>query len=179
MAWLKNNWRVLLRVPVLIGSAVFLFGVIVLLRSFVQSSPELVTVDLALPSVTTKSEEVELTLYENETVASPHKVTLELSSDPLQRYTAILTALRDNFSDLWPQTLPLPDVFWLESGGSRSLTLHFTFDEPIAVTVMEEYRLYQSIVMTLQNNGANQVHILVNDNADTFLGHIALGNSLD
>jgi hypothetical protein len=179
MSWLKTNWRVLLRVPVLIGLAVFLFGLVVLLRSFVQSSPELVTVDLAQPSVTTKAEEVELTLYETETVSSPLRLTLELPSDPLQRYTAILTALRDNLATLWPQALALPDVFWLESGGSRSVTLHFTFDNPIAVTVMEELRLYQSIVTTLQNNGANQVHILVNDNADTFLGHIALGNSLD
>jgi hypothetical protein len=179
MPWLKNNWRVLLRVPVLIGLAVFLFGMAALLRSFVQFSPELVTVDLALPSVTTKSEEVELTLYENETVERPLRITLELSADPIQRYSTIVTALRDNLPELWPQTLPLPEVFWLESGGSRSITLHFTFDTPIATTVMKEYRLYQSVVTTLQNNGANQVHILVNDNADTFLGHIALENSLD
>lgn len=180
MPWLRTNWRVLLRVPVLIGLAVFLFGLVVLLRSFVQTSPELVTVDLKPLAITTQSEEVELTLYETETVSSPLRVTLELARDPIQRYTAILTALRDNLATtLWPQALPLPDVFWLESGGSRSITLHFTFDDPIAVTVMEEFRLYQSIVTTLQNNGANQVHILVNDNADTFLGHIALENTLD
>jgi hypothetical protein len=179
MSWLRDNWRVLLRVPVLIGLAVFLFGLTVLFRSFVQTYPELVTVDLAQPSVRTRAEEVELTRYETETVERPLRVTLELSDDPVQRYTAILSALRDNLADLWPQALPLPAVFWLESGGSRSLTLHFTLDEPMAVTVMEEFRLYQSIVTTLQTNGANRVHIVVNDNADTFLGHIALENSLD
>ena len=179
MSWLRTNWRFLLRVPVLVGLAVFLFGVIALFRSFVQTSPDLTTVDLAQPSLTTRSEEIELTLFEDETVERPLRVTLELASDPLQRYTAILTALRDNLPELWPQVLPLPNVFWLESGNSRSVTLHFTFDDPIAVTVMEEFRLYRSIVTTLQNNGANEVHIVVNDNADTFLGHIALGNSLD
>jgi hypothetical protein len=179
MPWLRNNWRVLLRVPVLIGLAVFLFGLVVLLRSFVQSSPPLVITDLIQPFVTTKSEDVELTLYETEAVERPLRVTLELSDDPAQRYTAILTALRNHLAELWPKALPLPDVFWLESGGNRSVTLHFTFDTPIAITVMKEFRLYRSIVTTLQNNGANQVHILVNDNADTFLGHIALENSLD
>jgi hypothetical protein len=177
MAWLRTNWRFLLRVPVLIGLAVFLFGLVVLFRSFTRTSPELVTVDQTLPSVTTKTEEVELALYETETVERPLRVTLELSSDPLQRYGVIVAALRDNLLELWPQALPLPNVFWLESGGS--VTLHFTFDTPVAVTVMEEFRLYQSIVTTLRNNGANGVHIVVNDNADTFLGHIALENSLD
>jgi hypothetical protein len=179
MSWLRTNWRFLLRVPVLVGVAVFLFGLVVLFRSFTRTWPELVTVDQMSPSVTTKPEEIELALYETETVERPLRVTLELSSDPVQRYSAILTALRDNLPELWPQALPLPDVFWLESGGSRNVTLHFTFDAPIAVTVMEEYRLYQSIVTTLRNSGANGVHIIVNDNADTFLGHIGLENSLD
>jgi hypothetical protein len=179
MNWLRTNWRIFLRVPVLIGLALFLFGAVSLLRSFAPVSVPLTKTDLDIPTVTTKPENIELTRYETDTVEQPLPVTLELSSDPAQRYTAVLTALRDKLNGLWPQALPLPELFLLESGNSRSVTLHFTFDKPIAVTVMDEYRLYKSIITTLTNNGANQVHILVNDNADTFLGHIALENALD
>jgi hypothetical protein len=187
--WLKRNWRVLLRVPVLVGLALFLFGLVVLLRSLSSPSSPLVTVDLTLPAVTTKPEEIELTLYETESVERPLRLTLELSNDPAQRYEAILTALRDTLQNddpaqdaqtpnLWPRALPLPDIFLLETSGNRDLTLHFTFDQSIAVSVINEVRLYNSIVTTLARNGANQVHIIVNDNAETFLGHIGLENSL-
>ncbi len=179
MTWLRTYWRIFLRIPVLAGFAILLFGVVSLLRSFAPVSVPLTTTDFTLPTVTTKAENIELTLYEDESVERPAPVTLELSSDPAQRYTAILTALRDNLSGLWPQALPLPELFLLESGNSRSVTLHFSFDKPIAVTVMDEYRLYKSIITTLANNGANQVHILVNDNAETFLGHLALENALE
>jgi hypothetical protein len=179
MNLLRKNWRIILRVPVLIGLALFLFGFISLLRSFVQINPPLVTTDLTLPTVTSKPEEIELTVFEDGQVERPIRLTLELSDEPTQRYTAMLTALRENLAALWPQALPLPDIFLLETGNTRDVTLHFTFDQPIAVSVMDEVRLYNSIVTTLSRNGANQVHILVNDNAETFLGHISLGNSLE
>jgi hypothetical protein len=175
-------------VPVLIGLAIFLFGLLAFFRSLPTSSPPLLTVDLSLPTVSTQAEEVELTLYETETIERPLRVTLELSDDPTQRYTAILTALRDHLQDdlaqdvetpnLWPRALPLPDIFLLETNGSPAITLHFTFDQPLAVSVMNEIRLYNSIVSTLARNGAGQVHVLANGSAETFLGHIALENSL-
>jgi hypothetical protein len=179
MKWLRTNWRVVLRVPVLVGLAVFLFGLTTLLRSFVQSSPPLITTDLALPTVTTTSQEIELTLYESHDVRRPVRVTLELPTDPSQRYRMLLTAVRDNLGGVWSQALPLPEVFLLEDNNSRSVTLHFRFDEPITVSVIDEVRLYNSIIATLKANGANQVHLLVNDNAETFLGHVSLDNALD
>lgn len=179
MNWLKTNWRFVLRVPVLIGLAIFLFGLITFVRSFVQTPPPLVTVDLAVPEVTTTPQEVELTLYENQEVKLPKRLTLELSNDPVQRYSTLLGAVRDNLPGVWPENLPLPEVFLLEGGNSRNVTLHFRFDEPIAVSVVAEVRLYNSIIATLQANGANQVHLLVNDNSDTFLGHLSLDNALD
>jgi hypothetical protein len=189
MNWLRENWRVILRVPVLVGVALFLFGLFAFLRSFPSPTTPLTTTDFALPTATTQSEEIELTLFESDTVERPVRVSLELSSDPSQRYTAILTALRDALQNgdpaqdaerpnVWPRGLPLPDIFLLETSGNRDLTLHFTFDQPIPVSVMTEVRLYNSIVTTLTRNGASQVHLLVNDNAETFLGHIALENSL-
>jgi hypothetical protein len=179
MNWFRTNWRGVVRVPVLIGLAIFLFGLVTFFRSFVQLTPQLVTTDLALPTIVTKTENIELTLYETESVERPFPITLELSHDPVQRYAAILTALRDNLAGVWPQTLPLPEIFSLEENNARKVTLHFKFDKPVAVSVIDEVRLYNSIVTTLLANGANQVHLLVNDNSETFLGHLSLGNSLD
>jgi hypothetical protein len=179
MSWLKTNWRVFLRVPVLLGLAIFLFGLVTLARSFVQVTPPLTTVEFAVPEVVTTAQDIELTLYENNEVRLPRRVTLELSSDPVQRYSAILSAVRDNLAGVWPQALPLPDIFLLEDTNSRNLTLHFRIDEPVAVSVLDEVRIYNSIIRTLLSNGANEVHLLVNDNADTFLGHLSLGNTLD
>ncbi len=176
MNWLRTNWRVVLRVPVLIGMVIFLFGLVTLLRSFIQLSPPLVTTDLALPSVTTSAQEIELTLYETHEVKQPLRITLELPSEPAERYQVILAAVRDNLA-VWPPALPLPDVFPLEAG--RDVTLHFKFDAPIAVSVIDEVRIYNSIIATLKANGANQVHLLVNDNSETFLGHLSLGNGLN
>ncbi len=178
MNWLRTHWRVVLRGPVLVGLAVFLFGLFTLLRSFVQTTPPLTTVELDLPTVTTTAQDIELTLYEDHVVKRPLRVTLELPTDPAGRYRVILAAVQSNLG-VWPQALPLPEVFLLEENNSRNVTLHFRFEESIAVSVIEEVRLYNSIIATLQANGANQVHLLVNDNAETFLGHLSLGNALN
>jgi hypothetical protein len=177
--WLRTNWRVVLRVPVLVGLALFLFGFVTLVRSFVQVSPPLVTTDLNLPTVTTRTENIELTIYETNVVKNPVPVMLELPANPSRRYAVILAAVRDNLTGVWPEALELPEIFLLEENNSRNVTLHFRFDEPPAVSVIDEVRIYNSIIATLQANGANHVHLLVNDNAETFLGHLALDNALN
>jgi hypothetical protein len=179
MFWLKSNWRVFLRVPVLLGLAIFLFGFVTLLRSFVQVTPPLTTTEFDTPQIETTAQDIELTLYETNEIKLPRRVTLELSSDPVQRYRTILSTVRDNLAGVWPQALPVPEIFLLEDSNSRNVTLHFRVDEPVAVSVLDEVRIYNSIISTLLANGANEVHLLVNDNADTFLGHLSLGNTLD
>jgi ABC-type transport system involved in multi-copper enzyme maturation permease subunit len=178
MSWLRSNWRVLLRVPVLVGFALLLFGLIALVRSFVPASVPLTTVELNLPEVTTQRRTVELTLYETDSLKKPLNVELELATDPAQQYTTILGSVRDNLPGVWPEDLPLPDIFVLEND-ARNITLHFRYEESLAVSVIDEARIYNSILTTLKSNGANQVHLLVNDNSDTFLGHLSLDNALD
>jgi hypothetical protein len=175
--WFRTNWRVLLRVPVLVGLAVFLFGFVTFLRSFVQVALPLVSVDLVSPEVTTTTQDIELTLYQDHVVKRPQRVTLDLPSDPAQRYRVILGAVRDTLG-VWPQALELPEVFLLE-GNAGNVILHFRFEDPVMVSVIDEVRVYNSIIATLQANGATQVYLLVNDNAETFLGHVSLSNVLN
>jgi ABC-type transport system involved in multi-copper enzyme maturation permease subunit len=178
MSWLRSNWRVLLRVPVLVGSALLLFGLIALVRSFAPALVPLTTVELNVPEVTTQRRTVELTLYETDSLKKPLNVELELATDPVHQYTTILGSVRDNLPGVWPEDLPLPHIFVLEND-ARDITLHFRYEESLAVSVIDEVRIYNSILTTLKANGANQVHLLVNDTSDTFLGHLSLDNALD
>jgi hypothetical protein len=178
MSWLRTNWRVLLRVPVLIGFALLLVGLIAMVRSFAPVSVPLTSVELALPEVTTQRRNLELTLYETDTLKKPFNVELELPSDPAQQYEIILTAVRDHLPGVWPEALPVPEIFILEND-PRRITLHFRFDQSLAVSVLDEVRIYNSMLATLEANGAAQVHLLVNDNSETFLGHLSLDNALD
>ncbi|MGL4612129.1 MAG: hypothetical protein ACRCYY_21030 [Trueperaceae bacterium] len=180
---MKKYWRIVLRVPILVGFAIFLLGLISFFRSFSSAPLPPLQKTIVSPTIATQHEEIELTRYERDLVELPLRVELELTNDPTQRYRAILTALRDQLSQettrLWPEALALPDVFVLETNGTREVTLHFSFDEAIAVSVLDELRLYRSIRTTLSRNGASRVQIIVNENAETFLGHLSLENTLN
>lgn len=47
------------------------------------------------------------------------------------------------------------------------------------LSVDKEHRLFQSIQATLKENDIAKVRILVNEQSETFLGHIALSNQLE
>lgn len=167
-----------LRFPILIGSAVLLFGLYGLLRSIWQPLLPRVQVQLESPQIKLQPEEVELIVYldsKNVQVSQPKYKTVDLPQDKSQRLLRILSALRENSEGLWPEALPLPIIFLRDA----TAILHFQFENPISVTIEHEQRLYQSIYDTLVKNGVNGVYILVNDQSETFLGHITLNNQLE
>jgi hypothetical protein len=168
----------LLTVPVLIGCAVLLLGLGSSLRSLWKPLPQKYTVQLEAPTVRLKSEEVQLVVYldpGNLELSQPKYKTIELPADKPGRLLRILSALRDNLEGLWPEALPLPIIFLYD----QTVVVHFQFENAIPLAVAEEQRLYQSILATLKENGASKVAILVNDQSETFLGHIALDNQLE
>jgi hypothetical protein len=168
----------LLTFPILLGVAVLLLGLLSMLRSLWPVFPERILVQLEPPRVQLTSEEVELILYidsNNLDLSQPKFKTLDLPQEKSERYLQILSALRDNLEGLWPDALPLPIIFLHK----ETVIVHFQFDNSVAVTVDQEYRLYKSIEATLRENDAQKVQILVNNQIETFLGHIALANKLE
>jgi hypothetical protein len=166
------------KVPIMLGLLVVAWGLVMVLRGLYRPYPEKLTVQLEAPKIQLRSEEVQLVVFLDPTnleVSQPKYKTLELPQDNEQRLVRILSVLRDNLDGLWPEPLPLPTVFLHE----QSVVLHFVLESPIDVSVGAEQRLYNSIVQTLKENAAPQVRILVNDQSETFLGHIALANYLE
>jgi hypothetical protein len=166
------------RFPILLGVAVLLLGLSSVLRSLWQPAPERLFVQLEPPRVQLRQEEVQLVVYldsSNVEVSQPKYKTLDLPQDKPQRLLRILSALRENLEGLWPDGLPLPIIFLHE----QAVIVHFQFENLIPLSIDEEYRLYQSIQATLRENGAANIYILVNDQSETFLGHIALENTLE
>ncbi len=167
-----------LKLPVLLGCVVLLSGMYSVLRGTWQMPPERLNLQLESPEIRLQPQEIQLVVYldtVNFELSQPKYKTLDLPQDKPQRLLRILSALRDNLEGLWPEALPLPTIFFKD----QTVILHFQFDNPIAVSVEQEQRLYQSIQSTLAENGATTLHILVNDQSETFLGHIALKNYLE
>ncbi len=167
-----------LKVPILLGCVVLLLGLSSILRNLWQPYPEKISVQLQAPQVPLQSEEVQLVVYLDPTnldVSQPKFKTLEIPQDKPQRLLRILSALRDNLEGLWPEALPLPIIFLHE----QTAIIHFRFENPIMLSVDKEHRLFQSIQATLKENDIAKVRILVNEQSETFLGHIALSNQLE
>ena len=156
----------------------FLSGMYSVLRSTWQVQPERLSLQLESPEIRLQPEEVQLVVYLdplNFELSQPKYKTLDLPLDKSQRLSRILSALRDNLEGLWPEALPLPTIFLKD----QTVVLHFQFDSAMSVSVEQEQRLYKSIQSTLVENGVATLHILVNDQSETFLGHIALENYLE
>ena len=80
---------------------------------------------------------------------------------------------------LWPEVLSAPRVFVYPLPRGEVAVLDFALEAPAALTVAEEWRLYLSLEQTARRQGIGEIRVLVNGRAsDTFLGHIALRDSL-
>jgi hypothetical protein len=167
-----------LKLPVLLGCVVFLSGLFSVLLSTWQPQAERVSLQLESPEIRLQPQEIQLVVYldpQNFELSQPKYKTVDLPLDKPQRLLRILSALRDNLEGLWPEALPLPMIFLKE----QTVVLHFQFDNTISVSVEQEQRLYKSIQSTLAENGVATLYILVNDQSETFLGHVALENVLE
>lgn len=170
--------RTVLKLPYVVGFAVLILGFSLSVRGLWPSAPDRYHVQLAPAAVQLKSEEVQLVLYLdplNLELSQPKYKTLELPQNKRLRLLQIVSVLRDNLADLWPDALPLPEIFLYE----QTAILHFYTERPVATSVSDEVRLYRSIQSTLQENGVSRVRILVNDQNETFLGHLALSNTME
>ena len=182
---LRRFSEIVLSAPVLLGALVLLAGAVTVVQTLPASRPPLVELEDNLGASATETE-VELALFssgqDERPVEHPVFALLALPEDAARRFELIIAKLRaETFRTLWPQALPAPTAFAVETanGAQTVAVLNFAVGEDVALDVETERLLLQSIEATLLRNGADQVQILVNhEESESFLGHVALRSVL-
>jgi hypothetical protein len=169
--------KVVLSIPVGIGTLFFLASVILFSLARPPRGEQFQTIDQTIADVPVQTREVELVVISPTTFTGDSRyVQLELSEDVALAYRAILERLRERASGVWPAALPVPNVFMVQN----TVVLDFDMPEPILVSIAQERALIQTIETTLLRSGATAVRFLVNQQEpETFLGHIVVNSSLD
>ncbi len=128
-----------------------------------------------------QSETIQLTSYDSRGLERPSFITTELPVSLEMRYQKILALLRQELlADIWPENVPEPTVYVYQSGSRRTVILDFKLQSPPAISIAQEWQLFQSISSTLLRNGATDWRGLVNSRETrTFLTHLAVPGHLD
>jgi hypothetical protein len=171
------------RPSVILGALVFLIGFGALVASlFARPAPA--------PPVVTFSQDEEAALPQVRGIVSVVEsgglerqlgVDVPAYQAANMRLQALYAELRDVLieENLWPEALSAPRVFIRPSPQGEVAVLDFTLEAPVALTVADEWRLYLSLEQTALRQGISEIRVLIGGRAsDTFLGHIALRDSL-